>query len=667
MNFLSNLKISVKMLLVVIIPLVTMIILSYILIQERYKDFREAELLEKSIMLSIKLSSLIHELQKERGTSAGFIGAKGNNFAEALNNQRKSTDIQVSQLHDFLKDFDPQNYSKDFQTSLQKALKNIELIQQARTLTDGLQTPAQQIITYYTQTVDLNIDTIIQIAKISTHNDITRAITSYINFLNVKENAGQERAVLSNTFAANAFGEGMFLRFNALVVSQQVYMNIFKEYSTQHNIQMYENLSKDKSFTEVERMRKVALDNANEGNFNIQATYWFDTITTKINLLKEMEDALAKELLSDILNIYKTSSFELWFILSLTVIIVLATVIIGYYIVSNITSRVKAMQSYFTTLEKTKDMSDISFFQHKSSDEFGIISGTIYRFLDSIRHIFLSLNTQGKQNIEISRNLIQSTQDVLKHTQTGSALSKDTAVIGTNVENALEVNIEKTNATMQDIIAAQEELHSTQNSIMTFAETVANDAKMQEDLAQNVSALNTNAQNIKGILTTIADIAAQTNLLALNAAIEAARAGEHGRGFAVVADEVRTLAERTQKALNEIDATINTITQSINDISTQILQSTHNFYGFVDKSKEIKEAMEEVIVKIQSVGNLAKESINSSLVLSEDAKTLLGNNKTLNDNIQEIAKEMSNISTASKQLDDKTIEIQSKISEFKFA
>lgn len=106
-------------------------------------------------------------------------------------------------------------------------------------------------------------------------------------------------------------------------------------------------------------------------------------------------------------------------------------------------------------------------------------------------------------------------------------------------------------------------LEETANAVREITESMQGvDSKAQEVIQQG--------DDIKKILGFIAEIADQTNLLALNAAIEAARAGEHGRGFAVVADEVRNLAERTQKSLGEIGASVNLLVQSINDMGESI-------------------------------------------------------------------------------------------------
>lgn len=117
----------------------------------------------------------------------------------------------------------------------------------------------------------------------------------------------------------------------------------------------------------------------------------------------------------------------------------------------------------------------------------------------------------------------------------------------------------------------------------------------ENDLAEQLSQLSHDAEQAKEVLTVIGDIAEQTNLLALNAAIEAARAGEHGRGFAVVADEVRKLAERTQKSLTESNATISVVVQGIGDSSETMNMNAREMEQLVEEVQNVQSKMGEVL------------------------------------------------------------------------
>ena len=141
------------------------------------------------------------------------------------------------------------------------------------------------------------------------------------------------------------------------------------------------------------------------------------------------------------------------------------------------------------------------------------------------------------------------------------------------------------------------------NMITKAVNRIQDVSHKENDMVEQLQTLVANANETKEILATIGDIADQTNLLALNAAIEAARAGEHGRGFAVVADEVRKLAERTQKSLAETAATTNVLIQSISDSSDSLNKNAQEVNDISDEVGNISSKMDEIIDTLKDLNS----------------------------------------------------------------
>ena len=247
---------------------------------------------------------------------------------------------------------------------------------------------------------------------------------------------------------------------------------------------------------------------------------------------------------------------------------------------------------------------------------------------------------QLKNNFDTSTNLSNKVLDGL-------------IVIGTESDKNLEFS--------EEVLESLNSVSSKINDSVLKMEILENQVLQTHEgemhLSENLNALNSNAEDIKGILNIISDISDKTNLLALNAAIEAARAGEHGRGFAVVADEVRKLAESTQKSLTEINASVNIIVQSISDASSNVETNATSALELVEISKELQLSLGQAYKEIKSTYEKSiADTENSQIIKDETYNSIEVTNKqiqtmeTTNDSINIMQNKITNIGNSTKEL-----------------
>jgi methyl-accepting chemotaxis protein len=267
-------------------------------------------------------------------------------------------------------------------------------------------------------------------------------------------------------------------------------------------------------------------------------------------------------------------------------------------------------------------------------NEFGDTAKKVNSFVETIQNTVQEVKVLGRENSSIANEIQLSAQTIRKGTNKEQEIVHETMLKSNSIKTLLDEAIEAAQQTQETVEGAKEELESAQCSLHKLSSEVSSFVEIENELSEELITLKSDADQVKSVLDVIKDIAEQTNLLALNAAIEAARAGEHGRGFAVVADEVRKLAERTQKSLTEIDMNISTIVQAINDTSDKIQTNAMNLEKLSSISDDVELKIQATTKAIEHSTKVAKESREDSLEMSKNITMII-------DDIQEV----NNLST----------------------
>ncbi len=350
------------------------------------------------------------------------------------------------------------------------------------------------------------------------------------------------------------------------------------------------------------------------------------------------------------------------FMIILMVIIVVIIAIIGMFIAKRMAKPIVEIAGVAQQVAN----GDLTLTVKKSvNDEVGDLQEAIGHMITNLSKMARNISGIALQQASTSEELATITTQTSRTVSEQQSISEQLATAMQEMGATVNEVAQSTTTTSSAVDNIQEKVIDSSNKLDTTYRSIVGMTEQIQQSEQSVQKVRSDFDQVVNILDVIKGIADQTNLLALNAAIEAARAGEQGRGFAVVADEVRQLAQRTQDSTKEIDNMINTIMVGANSSVDVMASSVVQANSVQEHAKEVMELNKMIAGDMHEISDLSAQIATAAEEQSAVVEDILQNVETLNSGVTETSHATDNIAESSVELARLATELEKESSEFK--